>query len=88
MRMTANISDMKPRTRPPRRATNVTLPEPLLAEARSLQINVSQAAESGVARAVAEKRAAQWADENRDAIQSSNAYVEKHGLPLAKYRKF
>ena len=33
-------------------------------------------------------RAQQWRKENRDAIASSNAYVEKHGLPLAQYRLF
>jgi len=30
----------------------------------------------------------QWVQENREAIESSNAYVEKNGLPLAKYRMF
>lgn len=71
-----------------KKATNVSLPEHLLVEARQLQINVSQAAEAGVARAVAEKRAELWVKENQEAIQSSNAYVEAHGLPLAKHRMF
>ena len=71
-----------------KKATNVSLAEPLLAEAKALRINVSQAAEAGVAKAVAEKRAEQWVQENRAAFESSNAYVEKHGLPLAKYRMF
>jgi len=80
-----NISGMKRRAAS-RKATNVTLSEPLLAEAKTLGISVSQAAEAGVARAVAEKRAELWARENHEALQSSNAYVEQHGLPLAKYR--
>lgn len=88
MRTTDTIDPMKRRSDPPTRATNVTLPEALLTEAQALQIDVSEAAESGVAQAVAEKRAALWAQENREAIQSSNSYVERHGLPLAKYRKF
>ena len=29
-----------------------------------------------------ERRAELWQAENREAIESSNAYVEKHGLPL------
>lgn len=29
-----------------------------------------------------------WYDENRKAVDSSNEYVEKNGLPLAKYRTF
>lgn len=71
-----------------KKATNVSLAEPLLAEAKELRINISQAAEAGVAKAVAEKRAELWVQENREAFESSNAYVEKHGLPLAKYRMF
>ena len=51
-------------------------------------MTVSQAAEEGLAKAVSTKRAEQWIQQNRDAIQSSIEYVEKHGLPLAKYRMF
>ncbi|OSZ65344.1 hypothetical protein CAP39_12810 [Sphingomonas sp. IBVSS1] len=29
-----------------------------------------------------------WLRENAEAIRSSNAYVEKHGLPLARFRLF
>lgn len=71
-----------------KRATNVSLPEDLLAEAKALQINISQAAEAGVAQAVARARSELWLAENQEAIQSSNAFVEKYGLPLAKYRMF
>jgi antitoxin CcdA len=66
----------------------VSLAEPLLTEAKSLGINVSQAAEEGLAKAVALKREERWIQENWDAIQSSNEYVERQGLPLAKYRMF
>ena len=72
----------------PKKATNVSLAEPLLAEARELRINVSQAAEAGVAKAVAERRAEIWQAENKQAFECWNAYVEKNGLPLAKYRGF
>jgi hypothetical protein len=30
----------------------------------------------------------EWLEENRAAIESWNQWVEKHGLPLAKYRQF
>lgn len=72
----------------PKKSTNVSLAEPLLAEAKELRINVSQAAEAGVAKAVAEKRAEIWQAENQKAFECWNAYVEKNGLPLAKYRGF
>lgn len=71
-----------------KKATNVSLAETLVAEAKALRINVSQAAEAGLARAVAEKRAALWIKENREAIESSNEYVEKRGLPLEQFRMF
>lgn len=71
-----------------RKATNVTLDEALLLEAKALRINISQAAEAGLALAVAERRAAQWLEENGGALDSSNAYVEQHGLPLAQFRTF
>lgn len=71
-----------------RRATNVSLPAALLEEARALDINVSQACEHGLVARIAEARALRWLDENKDAIESSNAYVERHGLPLARHRRF
>lgn len=30
----------------------------------------------------------QWIDQNSEAIESSNAYVEAYGLPLEKVRQF
>jgi antitoxin CcdA len=71
-----------------RRATNVTLLEPLLREARALKINVSQACESGLARAVASARAMQWQADNRAAMDAWNDYVEQNGLPLAEFQQF
>jgi antitoxin CcdA len=71
-----------------RRATNVTLDAALLTEAKKLQINVSKAAESGLAQAVAERHRALWLEANRAALDSSNAYTEQHGLPLARHRGF
>ena len=72
----------------PKKATNVSLAEDLLMEAKRLRINISQAAEAGLAKAVAEKRAEQWLQENWEAIESSNEFVEKHGLPLEQHRMF
>jgi antitoxin CcdA len=71
-----------------RKATNVSLDEALLSEARALQINISRAAERGVSQAITEKRAELWLLENKDALDSSNEYVEKRGLPLARHRQF
>lgn len=66
-----------------RRATNVTLPEALLREAREMGINLSQACERGLAYAVAEDRRRRWLEETREAMESWNEHVAEHGLPLA-----
>ena len=71
-----------------RRATNITLSVVVLAEARSLGLNVSQACEQGLKAEITKSRAARWREENRDALASSNDYVERHGLPLAEFRQF
>lgn len=73
---------------PPRKSTNLTLAVGLVAEARELGVNISQAAEVGIAAAVARCRSERWLAENQDALESSNAFVEQQGLPLAQYRNF
>ena len=63
-----------------RRAANVSLPTDLVEQAREL--------ESVYRDEVRRIREKQWTEENWEAIQSCNAWVEEHGLPLAKYRMF
>lgn len=71
-----------------RRATDVPLDETLVTEARVLGLDVSDAAEKGLARAVKAEKERLWRIENADAIRAEREYVEKHGLPFAKYRQF
>ena len=71
-----------PVDRSPRKATNVTLPEPLLREAKALGVSLSQACERGVAEARA------WLADNRGAIDAWNDYVEHNGVPLSEFRQF
>lgn len=71
-----------------RRPTNVTLPDALLHDARALKINLSQAAERGVAAAVKAEKERRWIEENRAAMDAYNARIEQDGLILARYRRF
>ncbi len=71
-----------------RKATNVSLDAKLVAEAKVLGVNVSRACEEGLAAELKAERGRQWKIENAQAIESSNAYVREHGLPLARYRQF
>jgi len=72
----------------PRRATNVTLPERLLSEARDLKINVSQACERGLSLEIQQQKEQRWLDENRGAMDEYNDWIGKNGLPLVEFRQF
>ena len=60
------------------------LPQKLLDEAARLQVDVVGRSEDQVRHAVREA----WVEENREAIEGWNAWVEKNGLPLERYRAF
>lgn len=71
-----------------RKSANLTLDAGLIEESRALGINLSRAAEDGIARALKAEKERLWREENAGAIKAYNLYVEQHGIPLAKYRKF
>lgn len=75
-------------TKPTRKPANLSLDSALFKEAKALGINVSRAAESGIAAAVKLHKQESWLKENAKALASSNAYVEANGLPLARHRQF
>ena len=75
-------------TQTARKAANLSLDEKLVSEARGLKINISRAAEDGIARAIKVERERLWLMENAEAMEQANSYVEKHGLPFGKYRQF
>ncbi len=71
-----------------RKAANLSLDSELLSQARDLDINLSRAAEDGIAKAVKAERERRWLEENSEAIRAYNDYIEKNGLPLDEYRSF
>lgn len=71
-----------------RKPTNVSLDVGLVEQARELGINISRACEDGLEKQVAKDRAERWREENREAIESYNRYIELNGVPLAEYRQF
>jgi antitoxin CcdA len=75
-------------TSPARRSTSLTLDRHLLDEARELGVNVSRAAEEGVALAIRAARARQWREENAAAIDDYNRFIDAQGVPLSEFRKF
>jgi antitoxin CcdA len=73
---------------PTRRATDVTLPQALLQDARALRINVSQACEQGLAAAVSDAKAKMRQSESQAPLERWNEYVEQSSVPLAEFRQF
>lgn len=71
-----------------KRPTNLTLDIQLLSEARSMKINLSQAAEDGLRKAVATAKAEAWKQANKGAISSANQWIDENGLPLDRFRQF
>lgn len=71
-----------------RKSANLLLDTKIVADARELGINISRAAEKGLLSEIKAERERRWREENAEAIAAANEYVEKHGLPLAKYRQF
>jgi antitoxin CcdA len=71
-----------------RKATNLSLDQALVAEAKELEINVSRIAEEAIAAAVRAEKNRRWKDENREAMEAWNEWTRKNGLPLEKYRLF
>jgi antitoxin CcdA len=71
-----------------RAPTELSLDPALVDEARKLGLDLSQAAERGLADAIAEEAARRWRAENAEAVAGYNAYVQQNGLPLAASRLF
>ncbi len=68
----------------------------LLDQAHDLNIDASLVAERALFHKIREQRSEaeraemerKWKEENAEAFSYSNDYVERNGLPLAKYRQF
>ena len=71
-----------------KRATNLSVDAGLLSDAKALGINLSATFEESLTQAVRAKRAEQWREENREAMEDYNLWIAENGLPLEKYRPF
>lgn len=64
----------------PKKSCNLSINAELLREAKGLGINLSQTLEAELEKLVRQAKAKAWAEENREAIESQNRWIEKHGL--------
>lgn len=74
----------KPRKAP----TNLSIREDLVARAKELGLNLSQVVEGAIEEAIRAVEREQWLAENREAIDSYNSQVAKHGLFSDSWRRF
>lgn len=71
-----------------RKAVNLTADIDLVEAAKSMGLNLSQLFEDGLKRAVWEARKRQWEEENREAIDNYNRFVEENGVFSDGLRNF
>jgi len=72
----------------PKKATNLSINKELLAEARSLNINLSATLEHALTEKVRQEKRKQWLESNREAINACNELTEQNGLFSDKHRVF
>lgn len=73
---------------PSRRPINLSIDSALIDDAKALGINVSRICEDALREQIRSEKGRRWLEENQAAIESSNAYIAEHGLPLERYRAF
>lgn len=71
-----------------KRATNVSINQGLLEEAKALEINLSATLEKALAAEVRARKREQWLEENREAIAAYNARITRDGLAGDHVRAF
>ncbi|MDX8465811.1 type II toxin-antitoxin system CcdA family antitoxin [Mesorhizobium sp. VK23B] len=79
---------LRPGSKSERKSVRLSIDSRLIEDAKALGIGISSVAEAAIAAAVSAEKTRRWQEENREAIDSWNDYVRRHGLPLAKYRLF
>ncbi len=71
-----------------KRATNLSIDEELLLEARELDINLSRTLEDALQKLIRHKKAEQWKTDNKDALQTYDEHIERNGVFSDKFRSF
>jgi antitoxin CcdA len=69
-----------------KRAVNLFVDVGLLDEARRLRINLSETLERRLRTIVKAEQERRWLEENRAAIASINAFIDRHGLIASRLR--
>ncbi|MEI9406555.1 type II toxin-antitoxin system CcdA family antitoxin [Mesorhizobium argentiipisi] len=79
---------LRPGSKSERKSVGLSIDCRLIDEANALGMDMSSLAEAAIAAVVSAEKTRRWQEENKEAIDSWNDYVRRHGLPLAKDRLF
>ena len=71
-----------------KRAVNVTVDEEVLASAKQLSLNLSQILEDELRRRVTEEKTRRWEEQNRDALEAHNRFIDKYGIFGEEFRNW
>lgn len=71
-----------------RKPVNLSLDTGIVAAAREAGLNLSQISEAALRQATKREAERSWKEEHRAAMEASNVWLEKHGLPYAELRLF
>ncbi|HHI94112.1 MAG TPA: acetoacetyl-CoA synthase [Gammaproteobacteria bacterium] len=75
-------------TQAPKKPTNLSINSDLLSKAREMNINLSATLENELAKQLKIKQKEQWLQENTEAIQAYNDFVENEGVFSDGIRRF
>ena len=79
---------MTKRTGSRKKAVNLSIDAELLAEAKASGTNLSSLLETALQRELHERLQQKWRDDNREAIEAYNKFVEENGLLSDEWRSF
>ena len=71
-----------------RKPVNLSLDTGIVAAAREAGLNLSQISEAALRQAAKLEAERSWKEEHRAAMEASNNWLEKNGLPYAELRLF
>lgn len=72
----------------PKKATNLSVNSDLLKKSKALDINLSATLELALKEKLAKVEAEKWLEDNKNAINAYNDFVEEHGSFGDEYRTF
>ncbi|NOQ79532.1 MAG: acetoacetyl-CoA synthase [Gammaproteobacteria bacterium] len=72
----------------PKKPTNLSINSDLLKKSKMLKVNLSATLEQALKNILAQKQEQQWRDENKNAIQAYNDFIEENGVFGDEFRSF